>query len=91
MLALNATIEAARAGEAGRGFAVVADEVRNLAEQSARATANIQQLVSGIQSESAEVVNLMQINQQEVAEGSDVVENVGGTLFANRPRCSAIE
>ncbi|WP_433215533.1 methyl-accepting chemotaxis protein [Dactylosporangium sp. CS-047395] len=56
LLALNATIEAARAGDAGRGFGVVAGEVKDLAQESARAAEQIDELVRAIQGDTEAAV-----------------------------------
>jgi len=66
LLALNATIEAARAGDAGRGFAVVASEVKSLASQTARATDEISNHISGMQG----------ATQESVA----AIKEIGGTI-----------
>ncbi|WP_017318452.1 methyl-accepting chemotaxis protein [Mastigocladopsis repens] len=78
VLALNASIEAARAGEEGRGFAIVAEEIRDLAQQSAKATDDIEKLISSIQRATGEVVAAMEVGTEQVVSGTKLVDE---TLF----------
>jgi methyl-accepting chemotaxis protein WspA len=80
LLSLNAAIEAEKAGEYGRGFAVVATEIRRLADQTAVATCDIEQMVKQIQSAVAAGVMGMDKFSEEVRRGMEEVQQVGGQL-----------
>jgi len=82
LLALNAAIEAARAGEQGRGFAVVADEVRKLAERTAQATSEIEDMIKAIQNEVAKAVDKMDSATLKVQSGVDLTTQAGDALKA---------
>lgn len=80
LLSLNAAIEAEKAGEYGRGFAVVATEIRRLADQTAVATYDIEQMVKEMQTAVSAGVMSMDKFSEEVRRGVDEVGKVGKQL-----------
>jgi methyl-accepting chemotaxis protein WspA len=80
LLSLNASIEAEKAGEMGRGFSVVATEIRRLADQTAVATLNIEQMVKEMQG--AVSVGVMEMDKfsQDILRGMQEITQVGTQL-----------
>ena len=80
LLALNATIEAARAGEPGRGFAVVASEVKSLASQTAKATDEISNHISGMQGATQELVAAIKEIGGTIGKISDIASTIASAV-----------
>lgn len=80
LLSLNASIEAVKAGEYGRGFAVVAEEIRRLADQTAVATLDIEQMVIEMQGTVTTGVTEMEQFSEQVRQGVEGVDLVGAQL-----------
>jgi len=78
LLSLNAAIEAEKAGEAGAGFAVVAREIRRLADQSAIATLDIEQMVEEMQEAVSSGVEEMKDLSGAVQGGIGSAETIRG-------------
>ena len=80
LLALNATIEAARAGDAGRGFGIVAAEVKNLARQTANATEQIRQQISGVQSTAENSVGSIERIRNVITELNTIAVTIASAM-----------
>src|SRR5258706_791376 len=80
LLALNATIEAARAAAAGRGFAVVASELKGLADQTAKATGEIGQQITGIQAATQDSVNAIKEISGTIEKLSEISSTIASAV-----------
>lgn len=82
LLALNASIEAARAGEHGHGFSVVASEVGKLAEETTEALKEIAGIVSNMQDETKQSMDLVGKMIELYEEQNDIVSETGQSFMA---------
>jgi len=80
LLSLNAAIEAEKAGEYGLGFSVVATEIRRLADQTAVATLDIEQMVKEMQTAVSSGVLSMEKFTDQVRRSAEDVNNVSSQL-----------
>jgi methyl-accepting chemotaxis protein WspA len=80
LLSVNAAIEAEKAGEYGLGFIVLAREIRRLADQTAVATLDIDEIVKQMQGAVSAGVMEMDKFTEDVRKGVGTVESIGRQL-----------
>jgi len=76
LLALNASIEAARLGQSGGGFTIVAQEIKSLANQTWRATEEIQSQIGAIRDSSSEAIGAIDAMNTTVGSLNQISGNV---------------
>jgi methyl-accepting chemotaxis protein WspA len=82
LLSLNAAIEAVKAREYGQGFSVVADEIRRLADQTAVAALDIEQIVEEMLGSVSTGIAEMDRFRVQVHKGVDTMEQVSLQLVS---------
>jgi len=80
LLAMNAAIEAAHAGEAGKGFSVVSDEIRKLAENSAKQSTAVSDLIENIEKSISDIVVVSKSSAQSFSSLGEKIQSMDGML-----------
>lgn len=80
LLAMNAAIEAAHAGEAGKGFSVVSDEIRKLAENSAKQSTAVNELIEHIEKSISDIVVVSKSSAQSFSSLGERIQEMDGKL-----------
>jgi len=80
LLSLNAAIEAEKAGEYGLGFSVVANEIRRLADQTAVAALDIEDMVGEMEKSVSTGASEMEVFSGVVQSTAHKMKEIGGQL-----------